>query len=182
MTVTVAMMSSGLTARLMRRFDHKLLVVAGMSIMACGIGLLATAGTGTGYFPQLFFAYVISGLGAGTSFMPLLEIAMADVPAQDAGLGSGMVNLSMQGAGAVGVAVLGTLSTSHTQSLQRAGHSLVSSLSAGYQFGYLVAAGTLGAGIVIAIVAMRTSERQDTPLVDAPVFSEGGIDYEKVLA
>ena len=30
------------------------------------------------------------GLGIGTAFMPLLTIAMADVPAEDAGLGSGI--------------------------------------------------------------------------------------------
>ena len=39
--------------------------------------------------------------------MPLLTIAMADVPAADAGLGSGIINVSQQVAGALGLAVLG---------------------------------------------------------------------------
>jgi predicted MFS family arabinose efflux permease len=50
------------------------------------------------------------GLGAGLSFMPLLTIAMADVPRADAGLASGIVNTSLQVSTAIGVAVLGTLS------------------------------------------------------------------------
>jgi hypothetical protein len=49
------------------------------------------------------------GLGAGLSFMPLLTIAMADVPRADAGLASGIVNTSLQVSTAIGVAVLGTL-------------------------------------------------------------------------
>ena len=41
-------------------------------------------------------------------------IAMADVPAADAGLGSGIVNVSQQVAGALGLAVLGTIATNRT--------------------------------------------------------------------
>ena len=39
--------------------------------------------------PDIFFAYFAIGLGIGSAFMPLLTIAMADVPAADAGLGRG---------------------------------------------------------------------------------------------
>ena len=49
--------------------------------------------------------------------MPLLTIAMADVPAADAGLGSGIINVSQQVAGALGLAVLGTIATNHSKAL-----------------------------------------------------------------
>ena len=54
--------------------------------------------------------------------MPLLTIAMADVPAADAGLGSGITNVSQQISGALGLAVLSTIATNHTKGLLADGH------------------------------------------------------------
>ena len=63
--------------------------------------------------------------------MPLLTIAMADVPPADAGLASGIVNVSLQVAGALGLAVLGTVATSRSHALEAAHHGLASSLIGG---------------------------------------------------
>ena len=51
--------------------------------------------------------------------MPLLTIAMADVPAADAGLGSGITNVSQQISGALGLAVLSTVAANHTKGCGR---------------------------------------------------------------
>ena len=90
--------------------------------MIAGLGLLTTVGPHTSFFPTIFLAYFAIGLGIGSAFMPLLTIAMADVPAADAGLGSGIVNVSQQVSGALGLAVLGTLATNHTHALEAAHH------------------------------------------------------------
>ena len=82
-------------------------LVAGMVTAIVGLALLTTTGAHTSFFPTIFFAYFAIGLGIGNAFMPLLTIAMADVPAADAGLGSGITNVSQQVAGALGLAVLG---------------------------------------------------------------------------
>ena len=73
--------------------------------------MLTGAGVHTSYFPTVMVAFLLMGLGAGLAFMPLLTIAMADVPAQDAGLASGIVNASLQLSAALGVAaaVIATL-------------------------------------------------------------------------
>ena len=42
--------------------------------------LFATVGPDTAFFPTIFLAAFAIGLGIGTAFMPLLTIAMADVP------------------------------------------------------------------------------------------------------
>jgi hypothetical protein len=87
--------------------------------------------------------------------MPLLSMAMADIPAADAGLGSGIVNVSQQVGGALGLAVLGTIATDHTQSLQRAGGPLVSSLLGGYHLAFAVGAASVTIAIVAALVLLR---------------------------
>ena len=71
--------------------------------------------------PGLFVAFLLLGLGAGASFLPLLTIGMSDAPARDAGLASGIVNVSVQLFGAIGLATLGTIATDHTKALAPAG-------------------------------------------------------------
>ena len=71
---------------LRRRFA---VLTAGMASAAAGLLLFATVGPDTAFFPTVFFACFAIGLGIGNAFMPLLTLAMADVPAADAGLGSG---------------------------------------------------------------------------------------------
>ncbi len=92
------------------------------------------------YFPGLFFAFLLLGLGAGASFLPLLTIGMSDAPKRDAGLASGIINVSVQLFGAIGLATLGTIATDHTKALSASGHSLASALTGGYHLAYLVAA------------------------------------------
>ena len=120
-TAGMATMSAGLTARLVNRFGHKVMYPA-MLLAAGGLVLLASAGQGAAYFPKLFFAFLMLGVGAGASFMPLLQIGMSEIPTADAGLGSGIVNVSQQMAAAVGLAVLSTIATNHTKSLLAQGH------------------------------------------------------------
>ncbi len=104
--VGMAAMSAGITARLVQRFGPKPVMYPAMVLAAVGLLLFATAGPHGVYFPRIFFAFLLTGIGAGASFVPLLQIGMSEIPNVDAGLGSGIVNVSQQMAGAVGLAVL----------------------------------------------------------------------------
>jgi EmrB/QacA subfamily drug resistance transporter len=159
-TVTVGILSLGLTARLIARFGAMRVLLAGLATMIAGLGLLTTAGAHTAFFPTIFLAYFAIGLGAGSSFTPLLTIAMADVPAEDAGLGSGIVNLSQQVAGALGLAVLGTIATSHSKALEAHGQTLSSSLLGGYHLAFAVGAASIAVGIVLTLVVLAPLERR----------------------
>lgn len=158
-TITVAALSLGITARLVERFGAMRVLVSGMLTVIVGLGLLTTTGAHTSFFPTIFLAYFAIGLGIGSAFMPLLTIAMADVPAADAGLGSGIINVSQQVAGAVGLAVLGTIATNHTHALQVAHHPLVSSLIGGYHLAFTIGAVCVGIGILGALVLLRAPNR-----------------------
>jgi EmrB/QacA subfamily drug resistance transporter len=155
-TVTVGILSLGVTARLVGRFGAMRVLIAGMSTVLVGLALLVTTGVHTSFFPTIFFAYFAIGLGIGSAFMPLMMIAMADVPAADAGLGSGIVNVSQQVAGALGLAVLGTIATNHSKALAAHGDTVANSLIGGYHLAFTIGMASIAIGIVTALAFLRT--------------------------
>jgi EmrB/QacA subfamily drug resistance transporter len=182
-TITVAILSRGITVRLVGWFGQLPVLVAGMSSAVIGLLLFSTVGPQTAYFPTVFMACFAIGLGLGTAFMPLLTIAMADVPAADAGLASGITNVAQQISGAVGLAVLSTIATTHTQSLVAAHDGLVSSLISGYHVAFLVGAAAITTGIGLALLTLRTrSARPDLEVADraqdSPTFSTPEFESE----
>jgi MFS family permease len=159
MTLIVAVLSSGITARLVTRFGAKRVLVPGLVAMTAGLGLLVEAGPDTAFFPTLFAAFALMGIGGGTSFMPLLHIAMGDVPARDAGLASGLVNVSMWIAAALGLAALGAVATDRTQALAAHGSAPAAALSGGYDLAFGIGAALVALAVVVAIVVLPSGER-----------------------
>jgi hypothetical protein len=86
----------------------------------------------------------------------LTTIMMAEIPATDAGVASGVGNVTMQVGGALGLAALGTISSGHTLALVAQGQSLAGALTAGYHLGFGIAAACVAAGLVIVVVVLRT--------------------------
>jgi MFS family permease len=164
-TLTVAALSLGITARLVGRFGAMRVLLAGMLIVIAGLGVLTTVGPHTSFFPTIFAGYFAIGLGIGSAFMPLLTIAMANVPAADAGLGSGIINVSQQISGALGLAILGTLATDHTRALEAAHHSLVASLISGYRLAFAIGAASVAAGTFAALALLRAPRAPEPELV-----------------
>ncbi|HEY3960843.1 MAG TPA: MFS transporter [Solirubrobacteraceae bacterium] len=167
LTIAIATMSMGVSARAVERFGSIPTLAAGLLGIVVGLLLLSVQGVHASYFPGLFFAFLALGLGAGASFLPLLTIGMADAPARDAGLASGIINVSVQLFGAIGLATLGTIATDHTKALSAGGDTLASSLTGGYHLAYVVAATCVGLGILAAFLILRppaTAAMQEIPL------------------
>jgi EmrB/QacA subfamily drug resistance transporter len=159
LTAAIAIMSLGVARRAVERFGAVPTLAAGLGGIVVGLLLLAGQGVHAAYFPGLFFAFLALGIGAGASFLPLLTLGMADAPAQDAGLASGIINVSVQLFGAIGLAALGTVATDHTNALSAAGHPLLESLTGGYHLAYVVAAVCVGVGILAAFLVLRPPRR-----------------------
>ncbi len=168
LTISIAVMSMGLSARAMGRFGPVATLAAGLGGIIAGLLLLAAQGLHAAYFPGLFFAFLLLGLGAGSSFMPLLTIGMSDTPKQDAGLASGIINVSVQLFGAIGLAALGTIATDHTKALASSGHGALEALTGGYHLAYLVGAIAVGAGIVAAALLLRPPTAAGVETVEQP--------------
>jgi EmrB/QacA subfamily drug resistance transporter len=170
-TLMVAVMSAGLTARIMSRLGPKNTALMGLSVVAVGLALFVASGAHTAYFPQIFAAVLLIGFGAASAFTPLLTIALAGVPAKDAGIGSGIVNVSQQVSGVLSVAILGAVSASHTAALLASGRSAVDALDGGYRLAFIVALTSVLVAIALgSVILRRTSAQPDTPPAAADSF------------
>ncbi|HTL33424.1 MAG TPA: MFS transporter, partial [Kofleriaceae bacterium] len=80
-TLTVAALSLGGSAWLVKRFGPQRVLVAGLAIAVIGLGIMASLAVDAPYFPLRGGAHILLGLGFGMSFLPLLTLAMSEVPA-----------------------------------------------------------------------------------------------------
>jgi EmrB/QacA subfamily drug resistance transporter len=154
-TTTVAATTLGLTALLIRHLRPKLAAFFGICVLIVGLGLLASAGPNTAYFPTFFFGMLLSGLGGATAFTPLLTIGLAEIAPADAGLGSGIINVTQQVSAAVAVAILGVVSSNRTTSLLASHHSMVHALVGGYRLAFTVSVGMVAVSGIVCLLLLR---------------------------
>src|SRR6201999_3834623 len=95
------------------------------------------------------------GIGAGVAFPSLMTVAMSAATPSDAGLASGLVNTTAQVGGALGLAVLATLSASRSDDLAAHGSSTAAALTSGYHLAFWIGAALVLAGIVAALAVLR---------------------------
>jgi EmrB/QacA subfamily drug resistance transporter len=173
-TLVVALLSLGPAAQLSDRFGSRRVLLAGMSVLVAALGLLAASmQAGMPYFPTQAIAFALAGIGAGTSFMTLMSLALADVPAADAGVASGLINVSVQIAAAFGMATLGTIATTHSNALRASGEGLADALAGGYQIAFVIAAASVAAGLFVAVRWLRPEAGDEPAAATAPVAVSG---------
>ena len=105
---------------------------------------------------------------------------MSGSTGSDSGLASGLVNTTVQVGGAIGLAVLATLSTTRTVHLVAAGDGHAAALTGGYHLAWLISACVVGVSLAIASPWLKSvrlgehsSEAQtDTTLSTEPAFAE----------
>jgi EmrB/QacA subfamily drug resistance transporter len=167
-TIVMGGLSLGFSEKLLMRFGPRNILIPGFSLVTIALLLFARTPVDGNYVTDLLPPFLLIAVGIGTSFPGIMTLAMSGATPEDAGLASGLVNTSMQVGGAVGLAVLATLSTERTENLEAAGHSAASALTSGYHLAYLVGAGLAFASVLIAIFVLR----QDPVPAGGP--AEGG--------
>jgi EmrB/QacA subfamily drug resistance transporter len=158
-TLIMGTLSFRFTEPLISRFGARNLLFPGLGLVAAGLVLFTQAPVDGGYVQHLLPVLVLLGLGIGTCFPALMTIAMSGATQRDAGLASGLVNTSAQVGGAIGLAVLATLSTTRTNHLKDSGESLKSALTGGYHLAFWIAAGLVVAAIVVAATVLQSEEK-----------------------
>jgi MFS family permease len=139
--------------------------------MAVALALLAVAPADANYVTQLLPAMALLGLGAGACFPALIGLGMDGVEPHQAGLASGLVNTTAQIGGALGLAVLATLSSTRTHHLTWSGHTEDAALLSGYHLAFWTAAALIT--VAIAIAATLLTQPTATPPTNAETPDPG---------
>jgi MFS family permease len=167
------MLSLRYSERLMMRFGPRTTLIPGLVLIAAGLGLYARVPVHGHYLTDVLPAGLLMGTGVGVSMAALMTLAMSGVEPHQAGLASGLVNTTAQVGGALGLAVLATLSTTRTGSALASGASPHAALTAGYHLGFVVGALLVVAAIAIAGVGLERAPKRIARSIDAtPAYSE----------
>jgi EmrB/QacA subfamily drug resistance transporter len=160
MSLMIAALSLGPVALMVGRFGPRPVLIAGISTLIVALTLFATTPSDVPYAPLLLAAFVLMGLGAGSAFVPLLTIAMAEVPPRDAGIASGIMNVSMQLGAALGLALLGALAEHRTAARLADGASHAAAQLSGYHLAFALGAATSAIGLVLTLLVLRSPTPQ----------------------
>jgi len=134
-TITMGTLSVRYTDRISARFGQRAVLIAGLALIAAALVLFAQAPAGGGYASHILPVTILMGTGAG--------------------LASGLVNATAQVGGAIGLAVLATVSAGRTGALAARGQSLPVALTGGYHLAFWIAAGLVAAAIAVAAGTLR---------------------------
>lgn len=147
------------TQALVTRVGVRTVLPAGFVLSTVAFVLYARLTVHGHYFPDLFPAFVISGLGLAVVFVPMSIGALTGVRPVDAGVASGLFNTNVQIGGAIGVAADITIATTATTNYvdSRPGISAFNgvALTYGFDVGFWVLAGAAAVAAVIAALMLE---------------------------
>jgi EmrB/QacA subfamily drug resistance transporter len=106
----MAAFSIWLSAKMVMRFGIRLPIIAGMLLSAAGLGLFALWPQDASFMLHVMPGMLLLGVGCGMALNPVMLAAMQDVAPEQSGLASGVVNTSFMMGGALGLAILASLS------------------------------------------------------------------------
>ena len=154
-TVVMGVLSLRYSERLIMRFGARTMLFPGLVLIGAGLLLFARVPVHGHYLTDVLPAMLLFGFGIGSSFPALMTLAMSGATPEDAGLASGLVNTSAQVGGALGLAVLATLSATRTSHLIAAGTSTDVALTSGYHLAFLIGAGLMVVAFAIVLLVLR---------------------------
>jgi EmrB/QacA subfamily drug resistance transporter len=186
--ITTIMAASVLASQLVARIGARPLMIAGAVSSAGGMLWLSRLTEHSTYPGGLLGPMMLTALGMGLIFVPLSLVSLAKVSDNDAGVASSLLNTGQQVGGSIGLAVLGTVAWSAVASnirsaAETAAHSGAAAhlskaqaavaqtamnnhaLAYGFSRGFLLSAGIMLLGLVIALVLIRV-KREDLAGID----------------
>lgn len=157
-TLIMGTISLKFSEPLIMRFGPKRILIPSLSLITIGLLVFSQVSAESEYVTGLLPAMILLALGIGPSFPALMTLAMSASTNEDAGLASGLINTSAQVGGALGLAVLATLSATRTETLLAKGAAPEVALTDGYTLAFLIGAALVGAALVITMTVVGTVE------------------------
>jgi MFS family permease len=149
-TLTVVVFSNVAQA-LVTRLGVRTVLTSGLLVTTAAQAWLLRLPSDGHYFWDMFPAFLLTGIGLASSFIPVAIAGLSGVPAADAGVASGLINASRQIGGAIGLAAVSTIAAAYT-----AGSVGGEELTNGIDTAFTVLAGVaLGGALVAAAFTPR---------------------------
>jgi EmrB/QacA subfamily drug resistance transporter len=105
---------AGVSQKLVPALGAREVPLIGLMLAIAGLLLFLRLTPDGTYLVDLLPGIMLTSIGMGLTFVPVTLIATSGIPDADAGLASGLFNTSQQIGGALGLAILSTISTSTT--------------------------------------------------------------------
>ncbi|MET0417628.1 MAG: MFS transporter [Actinoplanes sp.] len=147
----VMAVTATLAPRLEVRFGAARTVAVALALMAVSVAGISSYGEGTSYLDLLPW-FLLYGVGGGM-MIPLNNVIVGALPPERAGIASGMLNVSREVFGLLGITILGAILTNRANAAD--GSELHRYLE-GYQFSLVVAAALVAVGVPISLWALRS--------------------------
>jgi len=153
-----AVAASGAAQALVTRAGVKPVLAAGMIFLAAGLAYFPQISVNGSYFGDLFAGFILIGIGLGFSFVPVSIAALAGATSGEAGLQSGLINTNQQIGGALGLAILTTVSTTRTDHLLNTGVSHAEAAVGGFSLAFWVAFGFALAWLAATLLLLKRDD------------------------
>jgi predicted MFS family arabinose efflux permease len=159
-----AVAASGIAQALVTRLGVKPVLATGLTLLGIGLILFTQVSVDGTYVTDLLPGFILVGVGLGFSFVPVSIAALAGVPGREAGLASGLINTSQQIGGALGLAILTTVSTTRTEDLTPPGQPpTLTALVDGYSAAFWVAAGFAAISLAVTLLVLKREDLVSEP-------------------
>ncbi|MDQ1696715.1 MAG: hypothetical protein QOJ03_2068 [Frankiaceae bacterium] len=157
--------SSTIASRMVDRYSPKPVLMGGLVVATAGLLLLTRISGHSDYGEHVLPAMIVMGIGLGMSFVPVTIAGTNGVAPQDSGLASGLLNTALQVGGALGLAILTSVSTPRTNDALDGGSSVGAALTHGFKGGFVAAACMCLLGLIVALAFLpgrtqRTADRE----------------------
>ncbi len=166
-TAGSAILWAGVAQALVTRYGAKPIMTIGFAGMIVGMLWYTQIPVHGSYWSDLLPGYLIVGFAIPFAFIPVSIAALAGVDYQEAGLASGLFNTAQQIGGAIGVAIVSSVSLSHFNHLiaEHGKQYFPQAFTSGTQWGFWVCVGFSVVGLAAVLVLVRREEL--TPVKEA---------------
>ena len=154
--VTLGFMSTRMP-KLVQKYGFKRFLVVGPLFVVAGLLWLSQLHTGSTYWIGILPAAILMPLGIGMTIMPTIAAATSGVPANEAGIASGLISTSQQMGGALGLSILSGVAASVTAGSLHLGAT--NAAIHGYHAAFLVSAGFMLLASLAALLVIHIPKR-----------------------
>jgi EmrB/QacA subfamily drug resistance transporter len=166
-TAATTVIWAGVAQALVTKIGPRIVMTTGLAVLALAMLGYTRLPVDGHYWPDLLPIYLVVAFAIAFAFVPVTIAGFIGVPANQAGLASGLLNMTQQIGGAIGVAVTSTIFVSQAKK----GNFTPEAYTSGYHWAFAALVAIAAVGAVVAFVFFRgATVPQEEP---APATASG---------